>query len=938
MKRIMNLLGLVLLLALPYFANAQQQPNLHQPVPMDNAVKKGVLPNGMTYYICHNEEPKDRASFYIIQNVGALLENDNQNGLAHFLEHMSFNGTKHYPGKGIISTMEKHGVKFGRDVNAYTAFNETVYNLSNVPVKHEGLMDKCLLVLNDWSNYLLLTEEEIDAERGVISEEWRTRRNASFRLRNQFFPVLLKGSKWAVRDVIGDLNIIQNFKPKTIRDFYHDWYRTDLQAIAIIGDFDVAEMEAKVKKMFSKIPAVKNPRKRPDFKIPNHKETYYCLATDKEAATSDVNMFILKEDSKVKDLATLKDEFTETCYNLMMRSRMKEIMQKGDNECLSMNASNSEFLRGYNAYMISTTAKPNKEVEAFKAVYTECVRAERHGFLQSELDRAKADLKAYLEEDYNTRNERSNDRIANAIKKDYLNNETITNPVFDYKYGLFCLQFTTLKDVNTYAKNVMPEENRTIVITGPSTGVKHATEAEMKQAIADVEASTINAYVDNAANKQLIDASKIKAGKVVSTKELKNFGAKEWTLSNGAKVIFRKADYEKEQITLNAWSKGGTSLIENKDLVSAENTDAFIKKFGLGEFDASTLSKVLAGKNVSVSPYISGITEGFSGFSVPKDAETMMQMLNLYFENPRFDKKVFEVTKGRLATQIEALKNNPQKILSDSLKTIFSNYNKRSHLKNKEYINALNFDKIQKIYKERFNNIGDFTFLIVGNIDEATAKTLAEKYIGSIKGENRSEKWINRSVPTPKGKTTKVLTIPMQTEKGTVIAKYSNTKLKYNAYNLLTLKVIKNILDLRYTEEIREKEGGTYGVGVFTGAKMNPNREFNVFLQFDCDHNKADHLKGLCYKIIDRLIKEGPSQKDFDKAIKALKSDRKRQKPHNEYVRKNIKTYYMTGIDMSADKNYEKIINKLNVKRIRKAFKKFFKKANLIDVTVLPKK
>lgn len=938
MKKIMNLLGLVLLLALPYFANAQKQPNLHQPVPMDNAVKKGILPNGMTYYICHNEEPKDRASFYIIQNVGALLENDNQNGLAHFLEHMAFNGTKHYPGKGIISTMEKHGVSFGRDVNAYTTFNETVYNLSNVPVKHEGLMDKCLLVLNDWSNYLLLTKEEIDAERGVISEEWRTRRNASFRIRNQFFPVLLKGSKWAVRDVIGDLNIIQNFKPKTIRDFYHDWYRTDLQAIAIIGDFDVAEMEAKVKKMFSKIPAVKNPRKRPDFKIPNHKETYYCLATDKEAASSDVNMFIIKDESKVKDLAELKNQFTEACYNLMLRSRMKEIMQKGDNECLSMSAGNSEFLRGYKAFTISTTAKPNKEVEAFKAVYTECIRAERHGFLQSELDRAKADLKSYLEESYNTRNERSNDAIANSIKKDYLNNETITNPVFDYKFGLFCLQFTTLNDINAFAKNVMSEENRTIVITGPSKGVKHASEVEMKKAIADVEASNINAYVDNTANKQLIDAAKIKAGKVVSTKELENFGAKEWTLSNGAKVIFRKADYEKEQITLNAWSKGGTSLIENKDLVSAQNITSFVNKFGLGEFDASSLSKVLAGKNVSMSPYIGGITEGFSGFSVPKDVETMMQMLYLYFENPRFDKKAFDVTKDRMATQIKAIKNNPQKILSDSLTTIFSNYNKRTHLQNEKYLNEIDFNKIQKIYKERFNNIGDFTFLIVGNIEEAKVKSLVEKYIGSIKGENKSEKWINRKIATPKGKTNKVLEIPMQTKKGSIFAKYSNNRLKYNAYNLLTLKVMKNILDLRYTEEIREKEGGTYNVSVIAKAAKNPKSEFNLMLIFDCDHNKADHLKGLCYKIIKRMIKEGPSQKDFDKAIKALKSDRKRQKPHNEYLRKNIETYYMTGIDMGADKNYEKILKKLNVKRIRKAFKKFFKKANLVDVTVLPKK
>jgi len=936
MRKFKAILGLMMLALLPSMVSAQM-PNLKQPIPMDQAIRKGVLPNGMTYYIRHNEEPKNRASFYIMQNVGALLENDDQNGLAHFLEHMAFNGTKHFPGKEMLNTMEKNGVQFGSNINAYTSFNQTVYNLSSVPTDKDGLVDKCLLVLNDWSNYLLLTGEEIDAERGVIGEEWRTRRNASFRMRSKFFPVLLKGSKWAERDIIGDLDIIKNFKYKTIRDFYHDWYRTDLQAIAIVGDIDVDAIEAKVKEMFSKIPAVENARPRPIFEVPEHEEMNYVLATDKEASNSSVELIVMHKDPKVKDLEYLRNKYAQRLYNMMLRARVSEIMEKGENACVGANSYYGGFVRGHNLYSIDATAKPNREAEAFKMIYTETERVKRHGFLASELGRAKADVLTELENEFKSKDKIDNDTYVRGMVNDYMEGKVATDPTFDFQFGQFAVQTLTLQEINALAAKWLTKKNRTVIITGPAEGVKHATKAEIEKVIADVEAADIAAYVDNTAGQSLVKEGEVKGGKIVSTKELPEFTATEWTLSNGAKVVFRKADYEKDQVTLKAWSKGGSSLYDNKDVVSAKCVGDFAGSYGVADFDAPTLRKLLAGKMANVSPYLSSLEEGFKGACTPKDFETMLQLLYLNFEKPRFDAEAHKAIVGRMAAQIKAMENNPKKAQGDSIKRIFTNYNSRVKLMNDEYIKSIDLKRMEEIYKDRFADASDFTFMIVGNISKEDAKPLVEKYIGSLTDKDRTENWIDRKVESPEGLTEKKLYFPMEVSKGTVLVKMFNDA-KYNAYNRITLDVIKDVLDLRYTEEIREKEGGTYGVGVYTDYSHFPKSEETMYIQFDCDPDKADHLKSICYREIDKIVKNGPSQEDLNKVILNLKKNREQSKHHNKYWSNAIKHFYVHGENTVDAANYENILDNLTIKDVKKAAKKFFKKVNKVDVTLLPKK
>jgi len=931
MRNIIKLIGICVVFLLPITSSAQKF-DLNGPAPRDTNTITGVLPNGLTYYIRHNKEPKERASFYMIQNVGALLEKDNQNGLAHFLEHMAFNGTKHFPGKGIINTLEKHGVSFGRNVNAYTAQEETVYNISDVPTKNESLLDTCLLVLNDWSNYLLLTENEIDSERGVISEEWRTRRTAGFRLKKKKDEALYKGSMWAKRDVIGDLDIIKNFKPETIKEFYHDWYRTDLQAIAVVGDFDVVKMENKIKDLFSKIPAVKNPKPRPKFTLAANKDLIFKVATDKEAQQSTVTLYIKHKDESDNNLQSYIDSYIVSFYNSMLSSRISELLQKGIPSFLSGSSGYGGLVRGYNCYSVSATAKPNMEAEALEAVYTEAERVRRHGFLQSEFDRVKINLKSSLESFIKKIDKISNDSYCKSFKDCYMNEEVCSSSEFSYEFGLYALETITLEDVNAMAEKWIKKENRVLIVSGPNENVKHLTKDEAESVLAKVENKEITPYTDNSSGNSLI-SKEIKPGKVIDVKELKEFDAVEWTLSNGAKVAFRHADFNKDNVALSARSKGGTSLYEVDDLVSAESAARFIGAYGVGDFSAIELGKVLTGKKASVSPYIGDLTEGFSGGSTPKDFETMLQLLHLYFEQPRFDREAHEALMSRNYAAIKNMDTNTQKAMQDSVTRIFSHYNPRVNLMNEDYLNNVDFKKVEDIYRSRFSDASDFKFVIVGNISAEEAKPLVEKYIGSLTDIDRKETWVDRSIELPKRNVYKSLKFPMVTPKGTVIIKYSK-KAKYNSYNRICQTILSKVLDLKYTENIREKEGGTYGVSVSPSVSHRPKSQLGLSISFSCDPEKTDHLKSLVYKEIEELIKNGPTDEEFSKIIVNLKKVHEQGKDSNSYWFSVLTNYYYNGENSLDPDNFENIINKLTPEDIRKAAKRFFNKSKIIDVVL----
>ncbi|WP_439184207.1 M16 family metallopeptidase [Carboxylicivirga taeanensis] len=918
---------------------AAAQYDLNAPVPIDPEIRTGVLENGLTYYIRSNQEPKERASFYIIQNVGGILEDDSQDGLAHFLEHMAFNGTEHFPGKGVISTLEKHGIAFGRNINAYTAQDETVYNISNVPVAPEGLIDTCLLVLHDWSNYLSLEEEEIDAERGVIAEEWRTRRDAGFRTRAQMMPALLNNSKYAYRDVIGELDVIKGFEYSELRRFYHDWYRTDLQAIAVVGDFDAAEIEQKVIKLFSKIPAVENPTERYEIKIAPKAETTFTQALDKENPQSSVAMYIRHQAEAAgdKDHGTLKTNYMRALIKNMMSARINELLQKGNPPFISGSLGFSDYPRTNSMLSISATAKENQEATAFEAMLTEAERVKRFGFTEGELERAKTSMLLSFENYYKQRDKINHDAFCEEIADLYLTNSPMPGIEYEFKFAQSVIPAITTSDLSNYFNSLYTKENRVIIVSGPDKEeIKHLTKEEALAIVERVENSTdITAYVDEAVSSNLVEDLPTE-GQVVAERLLPEFDAVEWTLKNNTKVVYRFADYNKNQVALSSYSKGGSSLYDVEDLPSVNMASDFIPSFGIGKYDAIKLKKALNGKKANVGFKISGLSESINGSCRSEDFETMMQLAYLHFEQPRFDQEAYNALMTRYMAYVANMGDNPKKIMQDSISQIRTNYHERNLIFNTDYLKKVSFERMETIYKERFNNAADFTFFIVGDIDKETAKALASKYLGAISSTDNKENWVDNKVDGPKGVTQKTIPLKLSEPKATIQIFY-NGDLAYTAENRIGMSFISAVLRLRYTESIREKEGGTYGVGVNASTSHYPNAEGNLSVQFDCDPERAHELLPLVYAEIEKLTKTGASSEDLDKTRKNFLKSRAESKENNSYWMNNIYSYYVNGINMTLAENYEDVIEQMDAKTIKKVAKKFFKKADKIEVVFVPK-
>ena len=914
------------------------QPDLNKFAPMDPEIRTGKLENGLTYFIRKNKEPEKRASFYIIQNVGAILENEDQDGLAHFLEHMAFNGTKNFPGKAIINSLEKHGVAFGRNINAYTGFDETVYNLSDVPVDVPGLIDTCLLILNDWSDFITLSEKEIDLERGVIGEEWRTSKNASRRLIFEVIPVILKGSRYESRDIIGDPEVIKSFSYNSLRSFYHDWYRTDLQAIAVVGDIDVDEVENKIKSLFSKIPAVENPLPRLNEEVPYHSETRFVLARDKEAPSTSVSVVALHNATlpENKNLNYIRENHVIDLMNSMINTRISELLQKGNPPFVSGYVSyQGYYARGYDAFMISATPRKNEEAIALEAVYTEAERARRFGFNKNELDRAKARMMANYENFYKQKDKIDNDTYVNGILDYYLSREPLTSVDFDFEFLKQVIDGINPEEITEKFRSLMIDENRTIVIQGlEGDDIIHLSEKEALDIINNIRIKPITPYDDVSLETSLIN-EEIKGSGIVKTVPLPQFDAEEWTLGNNARVIYRKADYEKDNVILSAFSFGGISKLET-DLVMPGNLfSTLVPMYGAGDYDNITLQKMLSGIKATIGLSLSETTEGISGSCTPKDFETMMQLLYLRLARPRFDKEAHAAIIERLAAQIGNMEKDPNKMKNDSISLITTGYNPRTPVLSKEKISKITLEEIQKIYYDRFNGADEFCFIIVGNIEKETVLPMVEKYIGSLPSTGRKETWIDRKIEQPDGKISKEISFPLTIPKSTVFISYEND-LRYTPHYYLGLQVIMGIMDIVYTEKVREDEGGTYGVRISLTSQKRPSETGEGFITFDCDPARADELKAIIYNELKSLFKTGPSKENLDKAVSNILKNREENKMHNSYWASTLTRYYSHNINSDDPKNYEDVLKSFTVRDIKKIAGKMFKKADVTELIFKP--
>lgn len=902
---------------------------------VDSAVLIGRLPNGITYYIRHNGDQPRRAGFYLIRNAGSLLETDEQNGLAHFLEHMAFQGTKHFPGKGIISGLEKHGVAFGSNINAYTSHNETVYQLTDVPTQSESLLDTCLLILHDWSYYLSLEEKEIDAERKVIVEEWRTRRTSTVRMQEKTNQVLYQGSRYADRDVIGTLDVIQHFAPQALRDFYHRWYRTDLEAIAIVGDFDARRMEEKVKKLFTAIPAVKNPEPRPFFSIPDNDTPRYVLATDNEAARSSLGLSIRMNDTPACErnrVAYLRESLIISFFNSMMRTRIAELARRPDTPFRHAEIAYGDLVRGYCAYNVNVSPRPGQEAAAWEAAMTENERVKRYGFTPEELERAKKDMLTALEN--GRRKGKANSRYAQEIQAHFLEGRPLLSPSDYYRWVKRLVADITVEEVSVRAKKWNSPKNRTLLVVG-SAKEKHLSREDMTAIMERVEHSgQIRPYAVNTPSgvqRKLLDDAELQGGQIVKVRSLERFGAVEWTLQNGARVVFRHSASNK--ILVSSYSNGGTSVYEDTDLLpAAENAATMVSSFGVGDFTPDELRTLLTGKRVGCKVNITPWDEAIGGSSVAEDFETLMQLIYLRFEKPRFDEALFATLMQRNYAALQQYAGQPQTVMKDSLQQILHNYSSRFPAFNKAYLDKITLERLKYVYSDRIKDASDFVFFIMGNLKEENARQMVEKYIGSLRSEHRKEKrTLHRELPA-KGKVVKNVRLNWETPKATVVTNFS-TKLKNTPYHNICQSLLRGILQLRYTENIREKEGGTYGININATSSRLPESRYSFTMIFDCAPEREAHLKSLVHAETERLAEEAPGQDEFAKVVANLRKNDEQSRNSDAYWMAALAAYYTEGIDITAPENFDRILERLTPADIHKFAKKMFKESYVIDLT-----
>ena len=913
---------------------AAQQP---QPLPIDSAVRVGKLENGLTYYIRHNEYPKNRAEFHIAQAVGAILEEDHQNGLAHFLEHMAFNGTEHFAGKGIIEYFESIGVNFGGNINAYTSLDETVYRLSEVPTTREGIIDSALLVMHDWACGLLLLEDEIDNERGVIREEWRTGMGASRRMWKHSNMLKYPGSRYAKRDVIGDTAVINNFAYDALRDYYKKWYGPDNQAIIVVGDIDVDQIEQKIKALWADVPARVNRGERPLYSVDDNQQPIVAIVRDKEAQNTRIELEFKKgklpKEYRGTDAAYVQTEMLDAVCS-MLNNRFQELAVDPDASFTGAGSYYGETVKEKDAFVAVYIAKQGQETQAYKDLLTQLEKMRRYGFTNAEWDRVKKEWLSYYEKAYNERSTVRNISRAQEYIRHYLDGAPIAGEEWEYQMAQQILPMLSVDVLNQIAGQLVTDENLIISFQAPIEAVL-PTEAEAVDLLAAVKNEEIEAPVEEAIRENLVEQAP-KAGKIKNTAYNATLGTTEWTLSNGVRVVIKPTEFKQDEILFSAFSKGGQSLVATEDLVSAALATDVISVSGIADMTMTDLQKALTGKNISLSPSINANTESIEGGTTVKDLESLLQLNYLYFTAPRRDEDAYAMLMSVLESQLANRDKNPKVAFSDSVSMMANNYSPRTLIFNQEALTHADLDKSLEIYKARFANPADFIFTFVGNVnpDDEAFQQLVCTWIGGLKTSKKKEAVRDNGDRVPEGINKNYFSRRMETKTASNRIQYTSYDIPYTLANELNMEMIGRILSTRYLESIREREGGSYGVGCAGGLQVYPVAKAYLLMQFDTDPDKQVKLMNIIHEEVNTIVENGPLAKDLNKEKESMLKDFQEDLEKNSYWDSALYMYYMYNINYIAD--YKAAVENITAESVQNTLKKLVASGNMFEVVMLP--
>ncbi len=914
---------------------ATTEPLRSAALPVDPNVLIGKLPNGLTYYIRKNSEPKNRATLYLVNKAGSVLETDDQQGLAHFTEHMAFNGTRDFPKNDIIDYLQKSGVKFGADLNAFTSFDETVYQLP-VPTDSTRVFEKAFNILANWAAFQTFDPKEIDAERGVVLEEERTGgKNAQERLRNQTWPVLLNNSRYAQRIPIGKEDILKKFQPEAITRFYHDWYRPDLQAVVAVGDFDPANVLALIKSNFLtlKNPAVEKPRTY--YSVPPTPGTSVKIATDKEFPYTLVEIVVKHPETIVKTSADYMQSIRVELFNQMLNDRLGELLQKPNPPFLFSQSSYGSFVGRQDAFSTLAVAKSGDLGTAVKAAVAETERVRQFGFTITELERAKQNALLAIDNAYKERDKTQSAYFANEYQQNFLTGTAIPGISFEYNFYVNNIGKITLAEVNAMAGKFVRDQNRVIIVEAPD---KEKDKLPNEKTLLDwinAAGQNLKPYIDYTTDKPLMDKRPV-SGTITSTQADSAIATTTIILSNGVKVILKPTQFKNDQILINGYSFGGTSLASDQDFTSADLSAGIIGSSGIADFSQAQLDKKLAGKNVSVSPYISDIAEGITANATPKDFETAMQLIYLYFTQPRKDADIWLSNINQTKSLLANRSLDPGSVFQDTISATLSNHNFRGMVVTAAQLSTASLDKAFAFYLDRFADASGFVFTLVGNFDVKTIEPYLEAYLGSLPSTNSKQTFKDLGIHPPAGQITKTVYRGIG-DKSSVQLVFSGSY-DYNEANNVQMDALESILQIKLDQRLREKEGAVYSPGVKSNYKKIPAGTYAFTIYFECAPANVDKLISATIEEIDKVRQNGALPVDIEKSNVQEARSTQVQLKQNIFWAGYLGSTSQNQDDPDAILHHVGDLANVTVQSTKDAANKYLSGNNLIKLILLPEK
>ncbi len=934
MKKIKEVFMIALFFNLLFLtAEAQTKAENSQIIALDNAVVKGELPNGFTYYIRRNTEPKNRVYMYLVNKVGSILEEEQERGLAHFMEHMNFNGTTHFPKNELVNYLQHAGVKFGADLNAYTSFDETVYQLP-LPADNPEIIKNGYQIMRDWAQEATLDPKEIDQERGVILEERRLGKDAQQRMRDQYFPLLLNGSRYAERLPIGTEEVLKNFSPEVIRKFYKDWYRPNLQALIVVGDIDVKETEQSIRAKFSDLKNPPNERERTSYGVVLNGENHFQVVTDREMPSISIQILMKRRAKEIKTEADYRNSIVMSLFNQMMGKRMAALSRQANPPFVFASLGMGGFIADLDVFSGMVNARPGEIETGFKAVWREAERLKKYGFNHSELDRVKKAYLARMATSYGERNKTSSVQYINEYQRHFLKGEAAPGIEKEYELVQMLLPEITLEDLNSLGAQSIQENDRDILILAPEKDKDQLPNEQMVMNwIAEVRKESLLPFVDEASDRPLL-ANKPVRGKIVKETYHKKLDLTTLTLNNGVKVMLKPTAFKDNEIRFTAISSGGTSLYSDSDYQSAANAGGIIGAGGVGDFNSLRLSNQLAGKSLSVTPFISERNEGINGSSTPADLETALQLSHLYFTRPRKDTVVFQSIISRSRPGLLNRHADPKNVFADTISAVLGNYNIRRTGPTIQKLEQVNLDDAYRIYKERFADASGFTFTFVGNFKVEEIKPLLEEYLGSLPSLSKKEEARNLNLQTPSGIIKK--TVYKGSEVRATVRLILSGKYQFSAQENLVMDALSQVLEIRLLERLREEESGVYTPQSSVGYVKYPDPRFALNISFGCAPENVDRLIASAMDEVKKLREEGPSQVNLDK----FKAERLRGQ-ELQLQNNGFWLSYING-QLQKKENLEQVfktqenLEKVNLEMVRKAAAKYLSGKNFIQFVLLP--